>query len=116
MTNAVETRDRKDGVTVVDPLERAVSREKTPEKKRGRRGRRSKAEEQSGTKCRFFLQAKPSNDGEETLALGEEMESEQQALVESLRREVPFLRVESWTAYAERQGADMVIRKRAQVE
>ena len=116
MTNIVETKDRKDGLTVVDPPETAaVSREKTAAKKGGRRARRLNGEEQSGTKCRFFLQAK-SPDSKERLALGEEMESEEQALVESLKRDVPFLRIEAWTAYADRQGPDMVIRKRAEVE
>jgi hypothetical protein len=116
MTNVVEPRDRKAGLAVVDPLETpAASREKTPARRNGRRARRLKGEEQNGTKCRFFLQA-TSPDSKAQLVLGEEMESEEQALVESLKRDVPFLRVEAWTAYANRQGPDMVIRKRAEGE
>ena len=115
-TNVVEPKDRTDGPTGLGPLDTAaVSREQTAERKNGRRARRSKGEEPSGIKCRYFLQA-TSSANKEQLALGEEMESEEQALVESLKRSVPFLRVEAWTAFADRQGSDMVIRKRAEVE
>ena len=114
--NVVEPKDRTDSPTGLGPLDTAaVSREQTAERKSGRRARRSKGEEPSGVKCRYFLQA-TSSANKEQLALGEEMESEEQALVESLKRSVPFLRVEAWTAFADRQGSDMVIRKRAEVE
>ena len=117
MANVSDTKDKRDGLTVVDPIEpTAASREKTAEKKSGRRPRRAQAEEHSGAKCRFFLQATSPTNGKDRLALGDELETEEQALVESLKRDIPFLRVEAWTAYADRQGTDMVIRKRAEVE
>lgn len=112
-TNVVEPKDRSEGLDHLDAA--SVSHVQMAERKNGRRARRSKGEEPSGIKCRYFLQA-PSSANKEQLVLGEEMESEEQALVESLKRSVPFLRVEAWTAFADRQGSDMVIRKRAEVE
>ncbi len=63
-------------------------------------------------RARYFLLAKSSGQDAGTLALGEEFESEDKALIRSLVDGVPFLRVETFTATTQKKGASVVIEKR----
>ena len=63
-----------------------------------RRGRKSADEkEQGGTQVLFFLGEKSSDGG---LILPEKFDSEGLAMVEALKRDVPFYRVEVWKSRA----------------
>ena len=81
--------------------------------KRNKRGRKPASEKVNGVaKPRYFLLAKSSGQDAGTLALGEEFESEDKALIRSLVDGVPFLRVETFTATTQKKGASVVIEKR----
>ena len=83
--------------------------------KRGKRGRKPAAERGSGTmRVRYFLLGKDPARENGKLALGEEFENEDKALVHSLVEGVPFLRVETWMATPQKKGNVMVIEKRPQ--
>ena len=81
--------------------------------KRNKRGRKPAGEKANGVvKARYFLLAKSAGQDAGTLALGEEFESEDKALIRSLVDGVPFLRVETFTATTQKKGASIVIEKR----
>ena len=81
--------------------------------KRNKRGRKPASEKANGvTKARYFLLAVSSGQDSGMLALGEEFESEDKALVRSLVDGVPFLRVETYVASTQKKGASIVIEKR----
>ena len=84
--------------------------------RKGKRGRKPASEKANGVaKARYFLLAKTAGQDAGTLALGEEFESEDKALVRSLVDGVPFLRVETYIASTQKKGASIVIEKRPQV-
>ena len=86
-----------------------------PATEKRKRGRRPASERgNSALRVRYFLLAKSDSPGNEKLALGEEFEDEDKALVHSLVQGVPFLRVETWIATPQKRGNAMVIEKRPQ--
>ena len=81
--------------------------------RKGKRGRKPASEKANGVaKARYFLLAKTAGQDAGTLALGEEFESEDKALVRSLVDGVPFLRVETYIASTQKKGSSIVIEKR----
>ena len=75
-----------------------------------RRGRKSEDEkEQGGTQILFFLGEK-SSDGL-GLILDQKFDSEGLAMVEALKRDVPFYRVEVWKSRAIVKNGTVEIRK-----
>ena len=81
--------------------------------KRSKRGRKPASEKANGlAKARYFLLAKSSGQDAVALALGEEFESEDKALVRSLVDGIPFLRVETYIASTQKKGTSIVIEKR----
>jgi len=81
--------------------------------RKGKRGRKPASEKaNSVTKARYFLLAKSSGQDAGMLALGEEFESEDKALVRSLVDGIPFLRVETYIASTQKKGTSIVIEKR----
>jgi hypothetical protein len=81
--------------------------------RKGKRGRKPASEKVNGVaKARYFLLAKSAGQESGKLALGEEFESEDKALVRSLVDGVPFLRIETYIATPQKKGASMVIEKR----
>ena len=107
----------KGNVGVLERQEAAVQPETSSERRSGavRRPRRAAAERAGSAsgRVRFFLLAKESGREDSKIVLGEECESEDKALVASLVQGVPFLRIETWIAGAQKQGKSMVIEKRA---
>ena len=84
--------------------------------KRSKRGRKPASEKANGlAKPRYFLLAKSAGQDPGKMALGEEFESEDKALVRSLVDGVPFLRIETYIATPQKKGASIVIEKRPQV-
>ena len=84
--------------------------------KRSKRGRKPATEKANGcAKPRYFLLAKSAGQDSDKLALGEEFESEDKALVRSLVDGVPFLRIETYIATPQKKGASIVIEKRPRV-
>ena len=74
-----------------------------------RRGRKSADEkEQGGTQVLFFLGEKSSDGG---LILPEKFDSEGLAMVEALKRDVPFYRVEIWKSRAIVKDGSVEIKK-----
>ena len=83
----------------------------TSKTKRGRRPAAAKTD--AATRVRFFLLTRECiENGKITLA--DEMKSEDEALVSSLVQGVPFVRVETWMATAQKQAGVVVIEKRPQ--
>jgi hypothetical protein len=81
--------------------------------KRSKRGRKPASEKANGlAKARYFLLAKNAGQDSGKLALGEEFESEDKALVRSLVDGVPFLRIETYIATPQKKGPSIVIEKR----
>ena len=81
-----------------------------PKTGRGRRAAAAKAD--TATRVRFFLLTKEcAENGKVTLA--DEVKSEDEALVASLIQGVPFVRIETWAAAAQKQAGSMVIEKRS---
>ena len=81
--------------------------------KRSKRGRKPASEKANGlAKARYFLLAKSVGQESGKLALGEEFESEDKALVRSLVDGIPFLRVETYIASTQKKGTSIVIEKR----
>ena len=81
--------------------------------KRSNRGRKPASEKANGVvKARYFLLAKSAGQDAGTLALGEEFESEDKALVRSLVDGIPFLRVETYIASTQKKGMSIVIERR----
>jgi hypothetical protein len=81
--------------------------------RKGKRGRKPASEKANGVpKARYFLLAKSAGHDAGTLALGEEFESEDKALVRSLVDGVPFLRIETYIASTQKKGTSIVIEKR----
>ena len=84
--------------------------------KRNKRGRKPASEKTNGlAKARYFLLAKSTGQDSGKLALGEEFESEDKALVRSLVDGVPFLRIETYIATPQKKGSSIVIEKRPNV-
>ena len=84
--------------------------------KRSKRGRKPASEKANGVaKPRYFLLAKGSGQESGKLALGEEFESEDKVLVQSLVDGVPFLRIETYIATPQKKGSSIVIEKRPHV-
>jgi hypothetical protein len=81
--------------------------------RKNKRVRKPASEKANGVpKPRYFLLAKSAGQDAGTLALGEEFESEDKALVRSLVDGVPFLRIETYVATPQKKGASIVIEKR----
>ena len=81
--------------------------------KRSKRRRKPASEKANGlAKARYFLLAKIAGQDSGKLALGEEFESEDKALVRSLVDGVPFLRIETYIATPQKKGPSIVIEKR----
>ena len=78
---------------------------------RGRRG--SAKADNAATRVRFFLLTKECVDNG-TIMLADEVESEEDALVASLVQGVPFVRIETWIAAAQKRADAMVIERRPQ--
>jgi len=98
-------------VLEVPTIEAAVGGEK-----RNKRGRKPASERANGlAKARYFLLAKSAGQDSGKLALGEEFESEDKALVRSLVDGVPFLRIETYIATPQKKGSSIVIEKRPNV-
>jgi hypothetical protein len=70
--------------------------EEVPKRKRGRRPVEEK--EPSGAQVLFYLAERTQ--GGHDLVLGEKFETEGHAMIESLKRDVPFYRVEVWKSRA----------------
>lgn len=79
---------------------------------RGRRGAAAKADS-GATRVRFFLLTKECIENGK-IALADEVKSEDDALVASLVQGVPFVRIETWIASAQKHAGSMVIEKRSQ--
>jgi len=91
---------------VIDPASGSGGR-------KGKRGRKPASEKANGlAKARYFLLANSVGQESGKLALGEEFESEDKALVRSLVDGIPFLRVETYIASTQKKGASIVIEKR----
>ena len=75
-----------------------------------RRGRRPVGEtEQSDAQVLFYLAEKTP--GGQELVLGERFETEGHAMVEALKRDVPFYRVEAWKSRAVVKDGSVEIKK-----
>jgi hypothetical protein len=106
----------KGNVGVLEGQEAPVQPETGSERRSGATRRPRRAAERAGSasgRVRFFLLGKESGREDSKVVLGEECESEDKALVASLVQGVPFLRIETWIASAQKQGKSMVIEKRA---
>jgi hypothetical protein len=74
-----------------------------------RRGRRPAEDKQSGAQVHFYL-GERSQEGRD-LKLGERFETEGLAMVEALKRDVPFYRVEVWKSRAVVKEGSVEIKK-----
>ncbi len=80
----------------------------------GKRTRRTATERGATGRIRYFLLTKEAARDSGKLVLGEEFETEDKALVASLIQGLPYLRIETWMANAQKQGKAMVIERRPQ--
>jgi hypothetical protein len=77
---------------------------------KARRGRRTAEEKQQGEVQVHFYLAERAPEGRD-LVLGERFETEGLAMVEALKRDVPFYRVEVWKSRAVVKDGSVEIRK-----
>lgn len=63
--------------------------------------------------ARFFLAADEAKRDGSAVVLGAEIATEEEALVAAFRNDLPFYRVETWRAGAEKKGRNMVLRKQS---
>jgi hypothetical protein len=78
-----------------------------PKRKRGRRAAEEKAA--NGAQVLFYLAERTQ--GGHDLVLGEKFETEGHAIIESLKRDVPFYRVEIWKSRAMVKDGAVEIKK-----
>lgn len=82
----------------------------SPDERRPRKIKRSSGAAKSAEGARFFLAAGETGKADSLPTLGEEFPDGDKALVASFQRNLPFYRVETWKAHAEKKGRHMVLR------
>ncbi len=80
------------------------------DERRPRKAKRSSGAPKPSEGARFFLAAGEMGKADSLPALGEEFPDGDKALVASFQRNLPFYRVETWKAHAEKKGRNMVLR------
>lgn len=92
-----------------DPISRSNDAQ-TQEDKRSRKTKRTAGQTKASTGARFFLAAGDAAKPDSLPTLGEEFPDADKALVASFQKNLPFYRVETWKAHAERKGRYIVLR------
>jgi hypothetical protein len=83
------------------------------DEKKVRKARPRPGQAKAGHGSRYFLAAEGSGRNDDPPVLGEEFPNEDEVLVASHRKDIAFYRVETWKAYAEKKGRNMVLRKQS---
>jgi hypothetical protein len=83
------------------------------EEKKARKSRHSAVITPGRNSARYFLGAEGLERDGSPLVLGAELATEEEVLVAAFRKDLPFYRVETWRARAEKKGRNMVLRKQS---
>lgn len=99
------------GTTQVMATPGAPAQNESGAEPKPRRVRKTVSEPRPSGKARYFL-GTDSTDGK-AVGLGEEFTGEAEVLVASLKHDLPFYRIETFRAQAEKRGRRMVITRRS---